>query len=465
MKGLFLVSSIFVITLSSFAQTVVSGNITGVWSATNDPYIVTGDINVVDSLIIEPGVSVQFQAGGWQIEVGSGSKLKAIGTETDPIVFEPFQGQNPGSWSQLYLNTTGNDDIIENCIIRYGTEGIYVFDSEPRINNCKIYGNLNNGISISYYHNYDSILVSYCEIFDNGINGIRFSGYDYVGTVSATGDIYKCVIYNNASDGVHVFSGTYWNWGAAYALARITNCTIFGNTDGVKAYAYRGYADATITNSIIAFNNGYGITNLDSRSFIGENDITYNCLWENFGGNYSNLRDPIPGFGQPPSLVNANGDSCDINFNIYYDPLFVDTTITDFTLEAGSKCIDAGTPIILGQYILDPDSTIPDIGALYYDHVVEISDFNIDIPEEYSLYQNYPNPFNPTTKIKYQLPNTGFVTLKVYDVLGNEVVTLVNEEKPAGSYEINFNAIIFQAEFISINFKRVHLLKQRRWYT
>ncbi len=56
------------------------------------------------------------------------------------------------------------------------------------------------------------------------------------------------------------------------------------------------------------------------------------------------------------------------------------------------------------------------------------------------LMQNYPNPFNPSTTINYQIPALNFVTLKVYDVLGNEVVTLVNEEKPAGEYEVEFNA-------------------------
>jgi hypothetical protein len=60
--------------------------------------------------------------------------------------------------------------------------------------------------------------------------------------------------------------------------------------------------------------------------------------------------------------------------------------------------------------------------------------------EDYHLYQNYPNPFNPTTKINYQIPELSFVTLKVYDVLGSEVTTLVNEEKSVGSYEVDFDA-------------------------
>jgi len=61
-------------------------------------------------------------------------------------------------------------------------------------------------------------------------------------------------------------------------------------------------------------------------------------------------------------------------------------------------------------------------------------------PEEFVLGQNYPNPFNPGTVINYRLSVTSKVSLKVYDILGNEIKTLVNEEKPAGTFEITFNA-------------------------
>jgi len=63
-----------------------------------------------------------------------------------------------------------------------------------------------------------------------------------------------------------------------------------------------------------------------------------------------------------------------------------------------------------------------------------------ELPMVYSLLQNYPNPFNPITTIRYQIPELSFVTLKVFDVLGGEIATLVNEEKPAGEYEVDFDA-------------------------
>jgi hypothetical protein len=62
------------------------------------------------------------------------------------------------------------------------------------------------------------------------------------------------------------------------------------------------------------------------------------------------------------------------------------------------------------------------------------------ITTRYVLAQNYPNPFNPTTKINYQIPELSFVTINVFDVLGNEIETLVNEEKPIGTHTIEFDA-------------------------
>ncbi|HZW38801.1 MAG TPA: T9SS type A sorting domain-containing protein [Ignavibacteriaceae bacterium] len=61
------------------------------------------------------------------------------------------------------------------------------------------------------------------------------------------------------------------------------------------------------------------------------------------------------------------------------------------------------------------------------------------LPQSFSLEQNYPNPFNPNTTIKFNLPEQNYVTIKVFDVLGREIKTLMNEEKSSGTYEINFS--------------------------
>jgi hypothetical protein len=72
--------------------------------------------------------------------------------------------------------------------------------------------------------------------------------------------------------------------------------------------------------------------------------------------------------------------------------------------------------------------------------VVSVDDRPTEIPKEYALYQNYPNPFNPTSIIRYDLPKSSFVTLKVYDVLGTEVSTLVNERQEPGVHQMSWQA-------------------------
>jgi hypothetical protein len=73
--------------------------------------------------------------------------------------------------------------------------------------------------------------------------------------------------------------------------------------------------------------------------------------------------------------------------------------------------------------------------------ITGVSQHSSKNPSHYALEQNYPNPFNPSTSIQFDLPQTGFTTLKVYNLLGQEVATLVNETKPAGSYTVQWNAL------------------------
>jgi len=78
-------------------------------------------------------------------------------------------------------------------------------------------------------------------------------------------------------------------------------------------------------------------------------------------------------------------------------------------------------------------------GGVYTNPSLGIKNTSFEIPSDFELHQNYPNPFNPTTKIRFAIPNFGFTTLKVFDILGKEVATLVNEKLQPGTYETTFD--------------------------
>jgi len=104
---------------------------------------------------------------------------------------------------------------------------------------------------------------------------------------------------------------------------------------------------------------------------------------------------------------------------VYLDPPITEVGNAELII-SGYNCLPSSFPLII--------TLIEDDGG------------EVLAPYETKLYDNYPNPFNPSTRIKYQVASISHVSLVVYDVLGNEVATLVNEEKHAGSYEVNFNA-------------------------
>lgn len=103
-------------------------------------------------------------------------------------------------------------------------------------------------------------------------------------------------------------------------------------------------------------------------------------------------------------------------------------------LAAGSDLIDAG--VDLG---IPFNGKAPDLGAFESDFVaaVETAEFT---PVEFRLYQNYPNPFNPVTTITYEVPKRTRVKITLHDILGQEVMKLVDEEKAAGNYALRLNA-------------------------
>ncbi|MDP4115290.1 MAG: T9SS type A sorting domain-containing protein [Bacteroidota bacterium] len=114
-------------------------------------------------------------------------------------------------------------------------------------------------------------------------------------------------------------------------------------------------------------------------------------------------------------FIKGKGTSIETNKYSYMDDL---NNISGKSIKYRLKQIDEN-----GEYVYSKEILVDNLGIT-----------------RYQLSQNYPNPFNPNTTISYQLPQNGIVTIKVYDILGNEVKTLVNENKQAGSYNVNFDA-------------------------
>jgi hypothetical protein len=122
-------------------------------------------------------------------------------------------------------------------------------------------------------------------------------------------------------------------------------------------------------------------------------------------------------------LVDSNGTVVAVNNGTNSNP---------FTLTApgpGTYTINAGYANPSRRW----DSTIVNIT------VTNINENKLN-PTEFKLYENYPNPFNPSTTIRYSIPEASFTSIKIYDVIGNEVSSLVNENKSTGTYEVEFNA-------------------------
>ncbi|MGB5287020.1 MAG: T9SS type A sorting domain-containing protein, partial [Ignavibacteriaceae bacterium] len=146
--------------------------------------------------------------------------------------------------------------------------------------------------------------------------------------------------------------------------------------------------------------------------------------------------------------------------NVDLDPQFIPSNVY-FALSGTSPCIDAGHSDPMYNDVEDPmnpgnpwwpaqGTLANDMGHVggssslwgFWDWPMPVESSSLSV-SEFALMYNYPNPFNPSTTIKYEIKELTDVELKVFDILGKEIITLVNEEKQPGSYEIVFDATSF----------------------
>jgi parallel beta-helix repeat protein len=324
-----------------------------------------------------------------------------VRTDSSAVTFEECLFTGNASEAVLVENSSAT---FTGCTFTNNLFGIQVFWSDAAIEECTFSGNELAGLDVQFC----SPTVTRCQITHNLGEGIRAvnSGFP---------DLTSCTISGNGSNGIYCYQG------------------------GV-----------TIVNSIVSDNGGYGVV------FDQTSEVTYCDFRDNTQGLYSGT--PPPGFGQIVT-VNANADSCDVYYNIFLDPEFVDTVHDDYRLQWDSPCIDAGNPDPLYN---DPDNTTADMGAFFYDQSIPLRilltpyGMPIEIPPgggtfDYTIHVTNSGPLaiNVDAWCDVTLPNGTFygpVLGPVNFDLGSDVTIsrertqTVPGNAPAGTYAYNIYA-------------------------
>ena len=342
---------------------------------------------------------------------------------------------------------------------------IYVYNASVTIENSTFSNNSGSlGTAIACIGNSKAI-ISHNVLFKNSGLGASIAAYGSGSSPLISGNI----VFNNFG---------YYGAGINSEVSsnpRIENNIIFNNrgTYGSGIFCWSNVKPIIINNTIVNNNgssNGGGIFCTDASHPMLINNIIYG----NTRSKFEKMQVYISDKESDPNFLYCNieggkdgfeGAGAGNNYgglyknNIDADPLLSD----DYQLSDFSPCIGAGIDSVevegiwykvssfcfYGNPRPNPAGSMPDIGACESPLGTPVTGIEEALvnPIEFFLYQNYPNPFNPSTKISWQSPvsslpdgKAGWQTLKVYDVLGSEIATLVDEYKSAGTYEVEFNA-------------------------
>jgi len=280
-------------------------------------------------------------------------------------------------------------------------------------------------------------------IFKTSVDGdsLWFKTYGTVGNDGGYG-------ISKTSDGGYIIAGQY-NWSDLWLL----KVDASGDTMWTKIFGGNNFDEGlsvieTEDNGYIVCGHSSSFGNGELDIYVVKTDSAGNLQWQKtYGG---------PGYDEGRKilkrdngyLVMGNTDSGitgELNYYIIWTNENGDTVQTKTYGDAGDdRCFDV---IDVGyQYFLIAGSdfnnaTLGDAGLLLIESGNNPSGVTHDpVITGYSLSDAYPNPFNPTTTIQFEIGESGFVSLKVFDISGSEVATLVNDIKPAGSYKVNFSA-------------------------
>ncbi len=355
---------------------------------------------------------------------------------------------------------------------RYATHfGIYIAGSNNIIENCTFHHNVWAGLNIGKQTNPTNVsntLVKNCDSYMNydapiGGNADGFAAKYGMGTGNR---FVGCRAWNNSDDGWDFwvatspiiidscfafrngidswFSGSFNGNGNGFKLggnsipARhiVRNCVAFDNAIGAPG-AGRGYdqnnnTDGQTLYNCVAYRNKGDNFHFSNPVNSGEQHTFKNCIALPAVNSFKNNVDEKNSWN---GFTPSEADFLSVDTALALAPRNADGSLPNnafFRLALNSQFIDAGVNVGIPFF-----GTAPDIGAFEYTGPND-SKLPVNRDKGFNLQQNYPNPFNPSTVINYELATGGKTQLKVYNVLGNEIATLVNEEKPAGRYQVAF---------------------------
>lgn len=336
------------------------------------------------------------------------------------------------------LNIAGSDNIIEQVIVRYNADSGLQMAGGAGFNlilNCDSYGNYDA-------ENHGENADGYAAKFDLDI-GNTFRGCRSWGNSDDGWDFWE------AGNGVQVdscwsFANGYNHWG---------DSDFQGDGNGYKL----GHGEGAhyLKRSIAAYNtqNGFDV-NSNQTGVIAINNTAYHNHSHNFYFDehssahqmYNNLSydGSVTVYAEITALNNSwNGftisesDFASLDSTGLAAPRNADGSLPDIAflhLAENSNLVDAGMDVGVSY-----KGDAPDLGAFEYDPATDIASEEHIRPEQFKLTQNYPNPFNPGTTIRYQLPVDSQVRISVYDLGGNQIVTLIRARQTAGEHSVSWN--------------------------